>query len=279
MPLDLASVIRPTPSDGPGHFTLDVPEGMRQGRGAWGGVSTGSMVAAAQLSHPRPGLTVRTLAAQLVAPVPVGRVLLEVEVLRRGSGTDTRAVRMRDTDGTLLSHGVVVLGAARVGAGMPDGDEWTGLEPPVELAAGPDAAPELGVPAGAPEFVVHLQMRPVTGPIFRGATGGVSAGWVRPRGPVSRVDAPLVAALADAWWVAVIERLDRPRPVATVGFTLDLPTDPGTLPRTSDGGLESMFHRGRVIAARDGYTVETRELWTADGRLVSWNTQTVAVIK
>jgi hypothetical protein len=74
-------------------------------------------------------------------------------------------------------------------------------------------------------------------------------------------------------------RLDRPRPAATVGFTLDLPGDPTTLPRTADGGIEALFHRGRVIGARDGYTVETRELWTADGALVSWNTQTVAIIK
>jgi hypothetical protein len=39
-----------------------------------------------------------------------------------------------------------------------------------------------------------------------------------------------------------------------------------------------LFHRGRLIAAREGFTVETRELWTASGQLLTWNTQTVVVI-
>ena len=89
----------------------------------------------------------------------------------------------------------------------------------------------------------------------------------------------MVAALADAWWVSVMARMDRMRPAATVGFTLDLPGDPTALARDADGRLEALFHRGRIVAAREGFTVETRELWTAAGRLVTWNTQTVAVIK
>ena len=73
--------------------------------------------------------------------------------------------------------------------------------------------------------------------------------------------------------------MDRPRPAATVGFTLDRVADPATLSRDADGRLEALFHRGRTVAARDGFTVEVRELWTQAGDLVSWNTQTVAVIK
>jgi hypothetical protein len=187
---------------------------------------------------------------------------------------------MRDEQGSLLAHGVVVLGAARAGDGMPDGPDWLGIAPPPELAAGPQAVPIVPVgPPLAPDFTVHLELRPIAGVPYQGASSDLTTGWVRPRGPVSYVDASVVAALADAWWVAAMVRLDRPRPAATVGFTLDLPGDPTTLPRTADGGIEALFHRGRVIGARDGYTVETRELWTADGALVSWNTQTVAIIK
>ena len=68
-------------------------------------------------------------------------------------------------------------------------------------------------------------------------------------------------------------------PGATVGVTLDLPADLVKLPRNTDGGIEAPMHRGRVVAAREGFVVETRGLWTAAGQLVSWNTQTVAVIK
>lgn len=276
---DLAQLVRPTPTADPGRFTLDVPDGLQQGRGAWGGLATGAMVAAAQMVDPRPEMALRTMAAQLVAPLLVGRAHVEVEQLRRGSATTTLAARVRDAGGGLVAHGVVVLGSARRGERMPDGPDWRGVEPPPELVAGPEAVPVVAVgPPFAPDFTVHLEFRPTAGIPYGGSTSDLTCGWVRPLGPVSAVDASVVAALADAWWVAVMARLDRPRPAATVGFTLDLPGDPTALPRAADGGLQPLFHRGRIVAARDGYTVETRELWTTTGELVSWNTQTVAVI-
>lgn len=278
--IDIPDLIRPRPTADPARFVLDVPDGFQQGRGAWGGLATGAMTAAALLVDPRPGLVVRALSAQLVAPVLVGQVSLAVEELRRGSATNTVAVRVRDESGDLLAHGVVVLGKARRGPGMPDGAEWLGVTPPDALAAGPDGVPVIPVgPPMAPDFTAHLEFRPVRGLPYSGVQDDLTEGWIRPRGPQGRADAALVAALADAWWVSVIVAMDRPRPAATLGFTLDLPGDPTALPRTADGGLEPLFHRGRSVAARDGFTVEVRELWTRDGQLVSWNTQTVAIIK
>lgn len=277
---DLSTLIRPTPTDDPLRFTLDVPDGLQQGRGAWGGVATGAMVAAAQMVDPRPEMGVRTLSAQLVAPVLVGRLHIVVEVLRTGSATNTLAVRGLDDQGALLAHGVVVLGAARTGEAMPDGPAWLSVEPPAELAAGPEAVPEAPVgPPLAPDFTAHLEMRPISGFPYQGADTDLTTGWVRPRSPLERVDASVVTALADAWWVSAMARMDRPRPAATVGFTLDLPSDPTRLPRDREGRLEPLFHRGRGVAARQGFAVEVRELWTRTGELVSWNTQTVAVIR
>jgi hypothetical protein len=278
--LDLSTLLRPTPTDDPLRFTLDVPDGLQQGRGAWGGVATGAMVAAAQLVDPRPEMAVRTLSAQLVAPVLVGTLHVVVEVLRTGSATTTLAVRGLDERGALLAHGVVVLGSPRTGEAMPDGPAWLSLEPPSELAAGPEQVPEAPVgPPLAPDFTVHLEMRPISGLPYQGADTDLTTGWVRPRGALERVDASVVTALADAWWVSAMARMDHPRPAATVGFTLDFPSDPTLLPRDLEGRLEPLFHRGRGVAAREGYTVETRELWTRTGALVTWNTQTVAVIK
>ena len=196
------------------------------------------------------------------------------------SATTTLAVRGIDAAGDLLAHGVVVLGAARPGDAMPDGPAWLAVEPPAELAAGPEAVPVVDIgPPLAPEFTAHLEMRPISGLPYQGADSDLTMGWVRPRGPIGRIDASVLTALADAWWVSVMARLDRPRPAATVGFTLDLPSDPSGLRRGDDGRLEELFHRGRSVAAREGFTVEVRELWTRSGQLVSWNTRTVAVIK
>lgn len=278
--IDISALIRPRPTSEASQFVLDIPDGFQQGRGAWGGLATGALTAAALLVDPRPELAVRALSAQLVAPVLVGRVHLAVEELRRGSATNTLAVRMRADGGDLLAHGVVVLGAARRGPDMPDGAEWLGVTPPAALADGPDCVPVIPIgPPLAPDFTAHLEFRPIRGLPYSGADDDRTEGWIRPRGPQGPADAALVAALADAWWVSVIVRMSGPRPAATVGFTLDLPGDPAALPRSADGGLEPLFHRGRSVAARDGFTVEVRELWTRDGQLVSWNTQTVAIIK
>jgi acyl-CoA thioesterase len=278
--LDISRLLRPTPTDDPLRFTLDVPDGLQQGRGAWGGVATGAMVAAAQLVDPRPQLAVRTMSAQLVAPVLVGRMHVAVEQLRGGSATNTLEVRCHNEAGELLAHGVVVLGAARTGDGMPDGPGWLAVTPPAELAAGPDAVPEVRIgPPLAPDFTAHLEMRPITGIPYSGADSDQTRGWIRPRGPVERVDAAVVTALADAWWVSVMARLDRPRPAATVGFTLDFPSDPSCLPRDEEGRMQALFHRGHSVTAREGFTIEVRELWTRTGQLISWNTQTVVVIK
>ena len=278
-PLDLSALLTPTPTGQPNRFVLDVPDGLQQGRGAWGGVATGAMVSAATQVDPRPELGLRTLSAQLVAPLLVGQAHVEVESLRLGSATHTLAIRLLDGDGGLVAHGVAVLGAPRGGDAMPDGPAWLTVTPPAELSADPESVPVL--PAGlplAPDFLQQLEVRAVTGLPYSGAGHTEVSGWVRPLGPLGRVDAAVVAALADAWWVAVLAGIDRPRPLATLGYTLDLPGDPVSLQRDADGRLEPLFHRGRVIGARQGFTVETRELWTRDGQLVSWNTQTVAVI-
>lgn len=278
--IDLAALLRPTATDDPRRFRLDVPDGLQQGKGAWGGVATGAMVAAVQKYDPRPEFAVRSLSAHLVAPLLVGPVSIELADLRRGSATNTVVVRVVDDAGAVVAHGVVVLGAPRSGQGIPDGPGWLAVEPPEELAAGPEAVPEVPLgPPVAPHFLRVLQIRPISGLPFSGRPTGVSSGWVAPVAPVSQVDAPVLVALADAWWVAVMAGVDRPRPVGTLGFTVDLPIDPATLPCEPDGRLRPLFHRGRTIAAREGYTVETRELWTVDGRLASWNVQTVVVIK
>ena len=277
--LDLTDLLRPTPVDGVGRFTLDVPDGLQQGKGAWGGIPTGALVSAVQQVDPRPEFAVRTISAQLMAPLLTGTADITVEILRRGTGTTTAAARLTDPGGGIVAHAVVVLGTPRAGEDTPDGPEWLSEEPPAALAAGPDAVPILPLgPPLAPHFLTQLELRPIVGLPFEGATEQEAIGWVRPA-RASQCNAPVMMALVDAWWVAVVTKLDRPRPVGTLGFTADLLVDPADLPLDNDGRMQPLLHRGRTVAAREGYTVECRELWTVDGRLASWNTQTVTVIK
>jgi acyl-CoA thioesterase len=64
------------------------------------------------------------------------------------------------------------------------------------------------------------------------------------------------------------------RPAATMTYTAELHTPASELP-----GDELWLHVGRGLVSRHGYSVETRELWSTDGRLVATGTQVVTIIK
>jgi hypothetical protein len=122
-----------------------------------------------------------------------------------------------------------------------------------------------------PAFAQHYTYRS-TGPLpFCGGTEAVTEGWVEERdaGPL---DPPAIMGLLDAWWPTIFSVEPAPRAVATVEFTMELLSDPTTLPRG-----EPLFYRGNGVASRDGFFLETRELWSGD-RVVAMNQQSFAIL-
>lgn len=272
-----------------------VPEGWRQGRGAWGGLLAGPLLhAAARLGGE--GQRIRHASIQMLAAAAPGPALVTTEVIRAGGATTAVDLRLlgaeADADGApqpghgTLAHATVVLGRARAAEAGADGETWRTLEPPEALAAGSDATAvvPLGPPL-APEFLSQLEVRPVAGFPLTGEPDGQTLAWVRPRRPVGAgLDAAsadvVLGALADAMWPATLVRLATMHPLATVGYALDLPGQVAPEALVDDEGLlVPLLHRGRLVAAREGYVTETRELWHPCGVLLSVNTQTVAVIR
>jgi acyl-CoA thioesterase len=252
-------------------FRLDVPAGWRQGRGAFGGLTVGAAVRAIELRVGDPRRKVRSVTAELAAPVEAGPAELAVDVLRAGSSvTVARAALIQG--GETRTHAVAVLAASRPAGGPL---AWCDLEPPRappwrQVQVAPIGAPTPG--ASYPEFARHFEYRIVEGvPLAGGAARTI--GWIRPRVPSARRDAGYVAALADAWYPAALVRAGALRPMATIAFTLDLVGDLDGL------DLEApLLYRGTVPVSADGYFLETRELWGEDGRLVAINQQTLAII-
>jgi acyl-CoA thioesterase len=252
-----------------GEFTIDIPDGWQQGRGAFGGLVLSCLLRAALACEPEAERTLRSLTAELVGPVMPGAALLRVEVLRRGSGVSTLAARLLQGS-ELLAHAVVVLGRARAGT-----TSWNRLSPPAPPP--PHAvAPLAQMPIGAARFAQFVEFRPTLPMPFQSETPRVplAAGWVRLRcappvlGPVELV------ALADAWWPGALAMEAAPRPIATIAFTCELLADPARLRPHA-----AVFHRAEAVAAQDGYSVELRELWSEDGELLTLNQQTIAIIK
>jgi len=275
----LRDLIRTTPVAGDATWTC--PSGYRQGRGAWGGLVVGAFLDAAQRLVGDPALEPRSLTSHLLAPVPAGEVHIDLTVLREGSNTTTISALMHSPeadregaptgDAVVVADAVVVFGSSRVADLDFTAPVWNRLEPPPALSAGWSNVPVLDLPPGlAPEFLQNLRVRPVSGYPYGGGTDAEVIGWVSP--PEGVVAHPTVlAALADAWWPGALVPLTGLRPAATLAFSLDLVALP-----TTD---EPLLHRGRVVAANDGYVAETRELWSADGRLLSHNQQTIVIIR
>ena len=243
-PRDVASFRElTTVDDGSWHL----PEGWTQGRGAWGGLLVGTAVRAAQALDVRAGeesspRAVREVSVDMLGPVPPGDVLASASV---------------------------VLGQPRAS------DVAQHLDPRVTMPAVPSWRDVALVPLGppmAPVFTQHLEFRPLSGFPYQGVGSDVAC-WVRfPHDDAW--DAALALGMVDALWPAVLTTFAEVRPVATLTFAASLLVDPATVDPE-----EPLLHLGRLIAVRDGYATETRELWTPDGRLAVLNTQVMAIIR
>lgn len=259
------SIVTPEPL-GPGRFRCVFPEGWKQGRGLFGGLSTALMVRA--LEAQAPGRALRSLTAELCGPLQPGlEVNLTVETLREGNAVTTCAVRL-EQGGEVQAHGVGVLGKARpvgfekVFALVPERPDWRAL-----------ALLPVGPPFG-PEFGPHFEFRAARYHPLSGEQDPRTEGWIRPKNPGATRDAALLAACVDAWWPTLLTIEETVRPMATVAFTFQ--------PFVRFDGLDPaapLFFRGRLEAASEGYCVELRELWGEDGRLLALNQQTFVMIK
>jgi acyl-CoA thioesterase len=241
-----------------GLHRLLVPDGWQQGRGAFGGLVIGAMVRATARTTLDPGRSVRSVTAEIVAPVVPGPARIEVATWRRGS----------TMQGEVAARATVVLATDRPDAptstvAPPTAPRWTEL--PVVHAE----------PPLAPVFMRHFALRPC-GPFpYSGSAEATTLGWVQARSRVARrLDAAHVAALADVLWPSHAVTWTTLRPLVTVAFVLDIMIDPATLDPD-----EPLLHRARCPAAARGMVVDDRELWTAGGVLVARNQQTYAILR
>lgn len=253
--------------------TLNVRDGWRQGRGAYGGLTVAAAIRAIEARVADPRRIVRSVTAEIPGATLTGAAAFTVDILRSGNSlTVARAALAQSNEVT--THVVAVLAASRP---VPTPPTWRELAPP----SAPDWREVATIPTeDFPEFGRHFEYRlvrgvPSTGGAARTHDGGVTecVGWVRPREPGERRDAAFLAAVIDAWWPAVLVRMPL-RPMATIAFTLEIVDDVAGIDRDAP-----LLYRGTVPVAGDGYFLETRELWTADGRLLAINHQTFAVIR
>ncbi|MCA9634058.1 MAG: thioesterase family protein [Myxococcales bacterium] len=247
-------------------FRLEVPEGWRQGRGAFGGYVIAALTRATDQLERDPARKLRSVTATIPAPVLSGPADVFVSPLRIGSGVSTwQALLVQE--GEVRSQATLVYGRQRV-----DQQGWNPEPPTGQPHWSEVEVVGMRAPMG-PEFAQHFEFRP-TGPApFSAGSKPIASGWIRNRPMLPRVSAADVLALLDAWWPASFALETAPRPMATLTYTAELLADPD---RLDDSPL---YYRARSEAMHGGFCAEFRELWTAGGTLVGLNQQTFVMIR
>lgn len=269
-PIAFDDLVTPSPL-APGRFSIEVPDGWQQGRGAFGGLVLGFLARAAEAMAADPARVLRSLSGQIVGPVQPGPAEIAVDVLRAGSSVTAVTARLVQAD-DVVAHAAVTLARSRpTYAAAPT---LPAPAPPSWRDTGLMALPAI-VPT-APIFTRHLEFWP-TGPLpFSGASASAAqetAGWVRLRRAGPTRDAAFVIALVDSYWPGFLVAAREVRQAVTLTFSLETMSDLDGLDPDAP-----LFYRARVLGGRDGYAVEARELWGEDGRLVALNQQIFAIM-
>lgn len=251
----------------PSTFSIELPDGWQQGRGAFGGLVLATLLRAIEASEADKARTVRSLIGDLAGPVLPGAAEIVVTALRRGANQSNVRADLRQ-NGEILAFASAVLSTPRK-EGIPN------FRPRIEKPPAPETGLFLPPEApGKPVFLQHFEQH-VTGPLpWSGAKTPEAAGWIRLREMPSVIDAPLLVAYLDSYWPACFAVFDAPRPMATISFTAEILCDPTKLDPKAP-----YFYRARTIAEHEGFQLEERMLYDAEGLLIAANQQTFCVIK
>ena len=245
-------------------FSLDVPIGWEQGKGAFGGLVVGALVNAALQCESEAARVFRTVSAEIMGPVKTGqKAQIRVEVLRRGTGLTALDVKLSQDGEGVLARATVTLAKTRTADHVFDAVTKP-IIPSFEQAMVAPVAPPMG-----PAFARHFEFRPTAGFPYSGASDAACEGFISPLCASSWGPAEWVA-LADCYWPSILALETAPRPTSTIGFTLHLLREPPRGP---------LFFRSKTLASRDGYITELRELFTPEGDLVLINPQVFAIVR
>lgn len=261
--MSFAAIRRAITADTTG-LAVDVPETWKQGRTAYGGLSTAlSLIAAQAQAADRP---LRSALISFVGPSD-GRLSVVAERLRAGRTASSVRTRLTGESGVgvecVFTFAEPRESALSVQAApLPDH-----VAPPAAGVAG------LGFPPGAPQFTQHFELLDAAGtPPFSGAAGdGPLRFWTRHRDAESRTGIEALICLADALPPAITTAMTRFAPLSSMTWMIDLLSDDLS---TRDGWylLESSADH-----ADHGYSSQAMAIWSTDGRCLAQGRQMVTV--
>lgn len=246
-------------------FSLHVDEGSFIIRGPNGGYVAAVLLRALQarvddLDSGNGARPPRSMTIHYAAPPTVGPAVITTEVIRAGRSLATALARL-EQDGKPMAVALAAFSPA-----WP-GEEWTHEPPPV--APSPDDVVDSFLDRPPMPFTTYWEHRFTKGHAFDPSGAAETEGWIRlvDREPI---EAPVIAAMTDAFPPAVFTRSDAPSPVPTVDLTIHFRTG------VPDGGLDRnmwVFGRFNTRTLAEGFLEENGELWSEEGRLLAQSRQ------
>ena len=232
------------------------PEHWFVARGPNGGYLAAIAARAAEAAAGRP---LRSLTLQFVAAPAVGPLDVRATVERAGRTYTAVSIRI-EQDGAPMTLALATLGE------LPgDGPAWDAAPMPAATPLGETQSIEPDQ-ANFPAFMRNYDMRWALA-----ADGDVpgSGGWIRTREPRA-IDAPLIAAMTDAWAPAAFVALGRFVAAPTLDLTVHIrrPLPPAGM--TPDDFLLVRFTSRLSVG---GVWEEDGALWTPSGELLAQSRQ------
>ena len=260
---DLDTRIEPL---GEGRFGTEISERWWVGRGPNGGFVAALFMRAAQAtvgSERAP----RSLTIHFPRAPEAGPAELTVTVEREGGRATFLSARL-EQNGEIQASAQAVLSEGWEASGFTE-LEMPAVEPPGELFS-----PEPGEVPRMPVMMQNYSVRPALGDAAFSGGEPRTGVWIRAREP-RLLDAPLAAAILDAWFPAPFVRLAEPALAPTIDYTVHfrgpLPP-PGAEP---DDAYLAVFSSG---LAHEGFVEEDGQLWSAGGKLLAHSRQLALLI-
>jgi len=262
-PFDLDTAVEPL---GDGRFAAEVSERWWVDRGPNGGYVAALVLRAIQAAVPE--RAPRSLTVHFPRAPQAGPVELAVELGREGRSLSFVSARMTQ-GGELQASALAVLGEDWDGAGFSE------VEMPDAGAPGELYSPDPEQVEGMPTMFQNYSMRSALGePAFSGGPAR-SGTWLRTRQP-RQLDAPLAAAMLDAWFPAPFVRLEHAVPAPTIDYTVHFRSP---LPAAGAEPEDAYLLAFRSGLARHGFFEEDGELWSADGTLLAHSRQLALLVE
>jgi acyl-CoA thioesterase len=202
----------------------------------------------------------RSMTIHYPAPPKVGDAVITTEIVRAGRSLVTATARLEQ------DHGPMAVSIAAFSPSWP-GEEWHDeiapeVPGPHEIVHGERERPPL-------PFTSYWSYRFARGHVVDEHGPAAVDAWIRLEQP-EPIDAPVVAAMTDAFPPAVFARSDTPNPVPTVDLTIHFRAG---VPHDGFAADEWVLGTFRTRTIAEGFLEENGELWTEDGRLLAQSRQ------